>query len=138
MGEFERPRHRGTESFLIPDPAWGRYIKFQVLSTHGKEMYCTLTSIKVYGQTTIETLREDLALAQQHPNTVHDQQPPSSDPANCSVQDLESIFYISWTPSPTTTATTTTTAATAATTATESPVTDVSVIPPPFLFILNG
>lgn len=70
VGEFERPNHRGTDTFRILQPMWARYIKVQILSNHGNEAYCTLSKIRIFGQTTLETLREDLALSQQQIEAV--------------------------------------------------------------------
>eukprot|EP00939_MAST-03C_sp_MAST-3C-sp1_P000086 g86.t1 len=60
---------RGKESFQVTE-SWVRYLKFRVLSHHGDEFYCTLTSVEVHGTTALDGLQQDLAKMEQEVSSI--------------------------------------------------------------------
>jgi hypothetical protein len=40
----------------VSTPVWVRYLQLKMLSHHGEEHYCTLTSLKVHGMDVLEAL----------------------------------------------------------------------------------
>ena len=46
LGTFSATPELGEQTFDLPNPAWGRYLKFRFLTHHGNEFYCTLSQIK--------------------------------------------------------------------------------------------
>ena len=60
LGTFKAQPKRGEEVFRVNE-MWARYLKIRVLSHHGDEFYCTLTSIKVYGSTALDGLQKEFS-----------------------------------------------------------------------------
>eukprot|EP00968_Pinguiococcus_pyrenoidosus_P026385 scaffold7075_cov274-Pinguiococcus_pyrenoidosus.AAC.7 len=57
---FEAKQVRGEQRFKVSAGTWARYVKLEFLSFHGSEYYCTLSEIRVFGQTLVENLKTDL------------------------------------------------------------------------------
>lgn len=57
LGHFTAENRRGRQSFtgLLPHSPV-RFLKFQWVTSHGSEPWCTLTSLAVYGADTLDTL----------------------------------------------------------------------------------
>ena len=60
LGEFEAKAVNGEQLFRLPKKAYARYLKFRFVKHHGSEFFCTLSLIRVYGSSMLESLREDL------------------------------------------------------------------------------
>ena len=60
LGEFEAKDANGEQLFRLPKRAYARYLKFRFVAHHGTEFFCTLSLIRVYGSSMLESLREDL------------------------------------------------------------------------------
>lgn len=59
MGTFTAQQVLGEQSFNVPVPAYARYLKFKFSNHHGDEYYCTLSHVRVYGSTMLETFHKD-------------------------------------------------------------------------------
>lgn len=60
LGNFTAKNIKQSQRFLLPEPKWVRYLKLVLLSHHGSEFYCTLSTFKVYGVDAVEHMLEDL------------------------------------------------------------------------------
>eukprot|EP00636_Phaeomonas_parva_P000397 CAMPEP_0118872992 /NCGR_PEP_ID=MMETSP1163-20130328/14977_1 /TAXON_ID=124430 /ORGANISM="Phaeomonas parva, Strain CCMP2877" /LENGTH=941 /DNA_ID=CAMNT_0006808243 /DNA_START=16 /DNA_END=2841 /DNA_ORIENTATION=- len=60
LGVYAAEFVRGEQTFEVPGGAWARYLKLEFLSHHGVEYYCTLSEVKVHGETLVENLKTDL------------------------------------------------------------------------------
>ena len=60
LGTFSAQPKRGEDTFHVNE-MWARYLKIRVLSHHGDEFYCTLTSIKVFGSTALDGLQKEFS-----------------------------------------------------------------------------
>ncbi|KAJ1996177.1 hypothetical protein GGI25_002168 [Coemansia spiralis] len=60
LGHFQARNSRDAQVFPVLDPKiWTRYIKFEFKSHYGREHYCPLTVLKVYGATQMEQYRKE-------------------------------------------------------------------------------
>ena len=48
----------GKQTFELQKPAWARYLKFEFLTHHGNEYYCTVSQISVHGSTMLQGFHE--------------------------------------------------------------------------------
>eukprot|EP00941_MAST-03F_sp_MAST-3F-sp1_P002738 g2738.t1 len=60
LGQFIATQERGVQEFVMKKGIWARYLKLRILSHHGEEFYCTLTSFKAHGSTAVEGLRDEM------------------------------------------------------------------------------
>ncbi|KAK8946997.1 hypothetical protein KSP39_PZI006985 [Platanthera zijinensis] len=60
LGNFTAQNVKHTQRFVLPEPKWTRYLKFNLLSHYGSEFYCTLSVVEVYGVDAVERMLEDL------------------------------------------------------------------------------
>ncbi|XP_074262975.1 SUN domain-containing protein 4 [Silene latifolia] len=60
LGNFSAGNVKHAQTFTLSEPKWVRYLKLKILSHHGSEFYCTLSSIEVYGVDAVERMLEDL------------------------------------------------------------------------------
>ncbi|KAK1591875.1 hypothetical protein Q3G72_015080 [Acer saccharum] len=60
IGNFTAKNVKQSQRFLLPEPKWVRYLKLILLSHHGSEFYCTLSTVQVYGVDAVEHMLEDL------------------------------------------------------------------------------
>lgn len=60
LGNFTAQNVKHTQRFVLPEPKWARYLKFNLLSHYGSEFYCTLSVVQVYGVDAVERMLEDL------------------------------------------------------------------------------
>ena len=56
MGYFEASASRTRQEFTIKTPMMAKVIKIRVLTHHGNEFYCTMSSVQVYGTTQWEEM----------------------------------------------------------------------------------
>ncbi|KAL0927792.1 hypothetical protein M5K25_002002 [Dendrobium thyrsiflorum] len=59
LGNFTAQNVKHTQRFVLPEPKWARYLKFNLLSHYGSEFYCTLSVVQVYGVDAVERMLED-------------------------------------------------------------------------------
>ncbi|KAJ7531087.1 hypothetical protein O6H91_14G031800 [Diphasiastrum complanatum] len=59
LGKFEAENARHLLKFKLTEPKWVRYLRLHMLSHHGSEFFCTLSTLEVYGDDAIERLLED-------------------------------------------------------------------------------
>ena len=64
FGVYAAEAKLGAQEFNLTTPAWARYLKFRFLSQHGSEFYCTLSQIKVYGSTVLETFKREVEISE--------------------------------------------------------------------------
>ena len=64
FGVYAAEARLGAQEFNLTTPAWARYLKFRFLSQHGSEFYCTLSQIKVYGSTVLETFKREVEISE--------------------------------------------------------------------------
>ena len=68
LGNFSAGNVKHAQRFSLPEPKWVRYLKLNMLSHHGSEFYCTLSSVEVYGIDAVERMLEDLfSVSDKHP-----------------------------------------------------------------------
>jgi hypothetical protein len=60
LGTFLALPTTQKQLFSLPGKEWVRFIKIRWISHYGEEYYCTLTYLKVYGMTMLETFREEM------------------------------------------------------------------------------
>ena len=60
LGTFSAHDAHANQVFTLEQPESARYIKFRWLSTYKNEYYCTLTYLRIYGQTILEEFRDSL------------------------------------------------------------------------------
>jgi len=74
LGTFKALKKHGSQQFElnndIDHTLSPRYIKVNVLSHYGDEYYCTLSSISVYGKTTMELLRSAMIASSEEVNDL--------------------------------------------------------------------
>lgn len=58
IGTFSAANVHGEQTFELPQPTDARYLKLKFLSHHGDDYYCTLSHIRVFGSTVLESLAE--------------------------------------------------------------------------------
>lgn len=46
LGVFSAKEKQGEQRFTVEKPEYARYLRFDILSHHGKEFFCTLSQIK--------------------------------------------------------------------------------------------
>ena len=66
LGNFSAALGHREQAFDVPTPAWARYVKFQILSHHGNEHYCTVSQIKVHGSTVLQGFHEQWEEESEH------------------------------------------------------------------------
>ncbi|XP_021907849.1 SUN domain-containing protein 2-like [Carica papaya] len=64
LGNFTAANVKHAQRFVLQEPKWVRYLKFNLLSHYGSEFYCTLSVVEVYGVDAVERMLEDLISAQ--------------------------------------------------------------------------
>ncbi|KAI9099567.1 hypothetical protein K1719_024572 [Acacia pycnantha] len=67
LGNFTASNVKHTQTFVLSEPKWVRYLKLNLLSHYGSEFYCTLSVIEVYGVDAVERMLEDLIYQQDSP-----------------------------------------------------------------------
>lgn len=60
LANFTAQNVKHTQRFVLSEPKWARYLKFNLLSHYGSEFYCTLSVVEVYGVDAVERMMEDL------------------------------------------------------------------------------
>lgn len=60
LGNFTASNVKQSQTFVLSEPKWVRYLKLNLLSHYGSEFYCTLSVIEVYGVDAVERMLEDL------------------------------------------------------------------------------
>ncbi len=60
MGEIHVENDNNMQAFKLPRPAWVQFLKFRFRSHHGDEFYCTLTNIKVNGESMMDAMQKTL------------------------------------------------------------------------------
>lgn len=60
LGSFTALDSAQKQVFTLPSREWVRFIKLRWTSHYGDEYYCTLTYLRVYGTTMLETFREEM------------------------------------------------------------------------------
>ncbi|XP_020589117.1 uncharacterized protein LOC110030647 [Phalaenopsis equestris] len=60
LGNFTAQNVKHAQRFVLPEPKWARYLKFNLRSHYGSEFYCTLSVVNVYGVDAVERMLEDL------------------------------------------------------------------------------
>ncbi|KAL4204788.1 hypothetical protein AMTRI_Chr01g111540 [Amborella trichopoda] len=58
LGKCVAQNVKHVQRFMLPEPKWVRYLKFNLLSHYGTEFYCTLSVVQVYGVDAIERMLE--------------------------------------------------------------------------------
>lgn len=56
LGYFEATPSRKPQEFTIPKPQMAKVIKLRLLTHHGNEFYCTMSSVQVFGTTQWEEM----------------------------------------------------------------------------------
>ena len=64
FGNYTAEARLGAQYFHLEHPAWARYLKFKFLTMHGSEFYCTLSQIKVFGSTVLETFKREVEISE--------------------------------------------------------------------------
>ncbi|KAJ1935563.1 hypothetical protein FBU59_005346, partial [Linderina macrospora] len=60
LGHFQARNSRDAQVFPVADPKlWARYVKVEFRSHYGREFYCPVTVLKVYGATQMEQFRKE-------------------------------------------------------------------------------
>ncbi|KAJ1933612.1 hypothetical protein EC988_009066, partial [Linderina pennispora] len=60
LGHFQARNSRDAQVFPVVDPKlWARYVKVEFRSHYGREFYCPVTVLKVYGATQMEQFRKE-------------------------------------------------------------------------------
>merc|ERR1740117_455255 len=57
LGNLVAQNQLGPQQFTLQDHSWVRFLKIRFLSHHGKEHYCTVTSLQVHGVNYMEDLQ---------------------------------------------------------------------------------
>ena len=60
LGHFAAEDEYGAQEFVIPNPDFAKFLKVMVVSHHGSEFYCTLSEVRVYGATIVESMKGDM------------------------------------------------------------------------------
>eukprot|EP00741_Cyanophora_paradoxa_P015807 tig00020904_g15260.t1 len=71
LGDFRAQSARGVQRFLVPHRAWVRYLRIRFLSHYGREYYCTLSQIKVHGNTMLEDLKSEIERSSEEVHRVN-------------------------------------------------------------------
>ena len=91
FGVYAAEARLGHQEFNLTTPAWARYLKFRFLSQHGTEFYCTLSQIKVYGSTVLETFKREVEISELEMlnmrNSIQMETDLHAPPAEASAQD---------------------------------------------------
>uniref|UniRef100_A0A915D893 SUN domain-containing protein n=1 Tax=Ditylenchus dipsaci TaxID=166011 RepID=A0A915D893_9BILA len=62
VGEFEAQDNREFQSFpTLPTGAYAKFIKLELVSHHGREHYCTLSCLRVYGTSMVDEYEAEAA-----------------------------------------------------------------------------
>ena len=56
MGYFEATSSRKPQEFTIPKPQMAKVVKLRLLTHHGNEFYCTMSSVQIFGTTQWEEM----------------------------------------------------------------------------------
>lgn len=59
FGQFEAKDERFTQAFASSEAVFGKYVKVEILSHHGNEYFCPISSFKIYGISEIELIGAD-------------------------------------------------------------------------------
>ncbi|KAJ1956402.1 hypothetical protein GGI12_005317, partial [Dipsacomyces acuminosporus] len=60
LGHFQAHNSKNAQVFPVLDSKiWAKYIKIDFITYYGKEFYCPLTTLKVYGATQMEKFRKE-------------------------------------------------------------------------------
>jgi len=70
FGQFEAKDERFTQAFASSEGVFGKYVKVEILSHHGNEYFCPISSFKIYGISEIELIGAD----DDEADHVHDQE----------------------------------------------------------------
>eukprot|EP00854_Cymbomonas_tetramitiformis_P026505 gene26505-32522_t len=62
LGKFEADNVRTPQKFVMPQPAWVRYIRLQMDTHHGAEHFCTLSLLRVHGVDVVESFKHEMEL----------------------------------------------------------------------------
>ena len=81
MGYFRAANIMDLQHFCVSLEAMIRYIKIRFLTHHGSNVYCTLTSVKVYGARMLETLDRNLDRTFEETHQAIDSLPSESSPS---------------------------------------------------------
>ncbi|KAI3996596.1 hypothetical protein MKX01_009428 [Papaver californicum] len=66
LGNITAKNVKHAQRFILEEPKWVRYLKFNLLNHYGSGFYCTLSAVGVYGMDAVEQMVEDLI-------SVHDE-----------------------------------------------------------------
>ena len=95
LGEFEAEEKQGEQLFRLPKKASVRYLKFRFMTHYGEEFFCTLSLIRVYGATMLESLREDLVDSDQEVRMVLEKLDAKPDASSGSVPKQQPDIVVS-------------------------------------------
>eukprot|EP00960_Hanusia_phi_P002856 84717-Hanusia_phi.AAC.1 len=70
LGYFQALPSRQYQEFVVKSPMMAKFLKIRVLTHHGNEFYCTLSSIQVYGTTQWEEMGRMLDENEHHVDIV--------------------------------------------------------------------
>uniref|UniRef100_A0A7S4JF46 SUN domain-containing protein n=1 Tax=Guillardia theta TaxID=55529 RepID=A0A7S4JF46_GUITH len=70
LGYFQALPSRQYQEFVVKTPMMAKFLKIRVLTHHGNEFYCTLSSIQVYGTTQWEEMGRMLDENEHHVDIV--------------------------------------------------------------------
>ncbi|KAI8323869.1 hypothetical protein GQ54DRAFT_248523, partial [Martensiomyces pterosporus] len=60
LGHFQAHNSRDAQVFPVVDPKiWARYVKIEFVTHYGREFYCPVTVLRVYGATQMEQYRKE-------------------------------------------------------------------------------
>ncbi|KAM7280274.1 hypothetical protein ACFE04_007408 [Oxalis oulophora] len=88
LGRFVAANVKHIQSFNMPEPKSVRYLKLDLLSHYGKEFYCTLSVVEVYGVDAIKQMLEDLFVAKEKTPTPKKLPKPNSTVISSANPDL--------------------------------------------------
>ncbi|KAI3851638.1 hypothetical protein MKW92_039509 [Papaver armeniacum] len=60
LGNITAKNVKHAQRFILEEPKWVRYLKFNLLNHYGSGFYCTLSAVGVYGMDAVEQMVEDL------------------------------------------------------------------------------
>ncbi|KAI9009149.1 UNC-like C-terminal-domain-containing protein [Hyaloraphidium curvatum] len=73
LGTFRAANTRDVQLFRVPDPKlWARFVRLDVVSFYGRELFCPISLLRVHGRTMLDELKEEEAKKASDPSPSPD------------------------------------------------------------------
>ena len=73
VGKFSMRNERCTQDFPLGKPAYGKYIKVEMVNHFGQEHYCPISMIRVFGSTMMEEYEYTESQREQREDEIGDE-----------------------------------------------------------------